>query len=333
MLQLGTKALPRAIDGKTKLDARFINGAAENYDTRLHALEQTDKSFEDEVIKFQTIGLDRVNQVLGPVLATVNQAAESGFLTALSSTPATLVVGQAVALDVRAEDRPLFAPAVWVAIAREDNPDDYAICQLDGYDRENGQLTLIPSDVYGDPGPHSDWIISSMAGSLLAGKLHRVAAEAARDAALGYQETTVEAKDIVVEAKGLTLAARDTVVGLVGPINAASEAALDAAEAAETAAESAQAIAGFDPLDYDTKIETDTKIAAAVSALLDGAPGALDTLNELAAALNDDASFAASVSSSLAALSTVASSGDYNDLINVPALVATYNHATSMMFG
>ena len=42
-------------------------------------------------------------------------------------------------------------------------------------------------------------------------------------------------------------------------------------------------------------------IAAAVSALIDGAPGALDTLNELAAAVNDDASFTATVTTALAA--------------------------------
>jgi hypothetical protein len=39
--------------------------------------------------------------------------------------------------------------------------------------------------------------------------------------------------------------------------------------------------------------------AAAVTAVLDGAPGALDTLNELAAALNDDASFATTITNSI----------------------------------
>jgi hypothetical protein len=39
--------------------------------------------------------------------------------------------------------------------------------------------------------------------------------------------------------------------------------------------------------------------AAAVTAVLDGAPGALNTLNELAAALNDDSSFATTVTNSL----------------------------------
>lgn len=45
--------------------------------------------------------------------------------------------------------------------------------------------------------------------------------------------------------------------------------------------------------------ETSAAITAAVNALIGGAPGALDTLNELAAAINDDASFAASVTTAL----------------------------------
>lgn len=44
----------------------------------------------------------------------------------------------------------------------------------------------------------------------------------------------------------------------------------------------------------------DTEIDAAVSALVDAAPGTLDTLNELAAALGDDANFATTVTNSLA---------------------------------
>lgn len=44
----------------------------------------------------------------------------------------------------------------------------------------------------------------------------------------------------------------------------------------------------------------DGEITAAVNALIDGAPGALNTLNELAAALADDASYAASIAAQLA---------------------------------
>lgn len=42
-----------------------------------------------------------------------------------------------------------------------------------------------------------------------------------------------------------------------------------------------------------------SEIAAALNAAIDGAPGALDTLNELAAAIGDDANFAATVTTAL----------------------------------
>jgi hypothetical protein len=52
-----------------------------------------------------------------------------------------------------------------------------------------------------------------------------------------------------------------------------------------------------------TKI--DSEIGAAVDALVAGAPGLLDTLNELAAALGDDANFAATITAELASKSDV----------------------------
>jgi hypothetical protein len=45
--------------------------------------------------------------------------------------------------------------------------------------------------------------------------------------------------------------------------------------------------------------KTNTAIGAAVSALVDSAPTALDTLNELAAALGDDANFASTITTSI----------------------------------
>ncbi len=49
-----------------------------------------------------------------------------------------------------------------------------------------------------------------------------------------------------------------------------------------------------------TQIATTAFVAAAVAALINSAPGALDTLDELAAALGDDANFAATLTTSLA---------------------------------
>ena len=59
--------------------------------------------------------------------------------------------------------------------------------------------------------------------------------------------------------------------------------------------------------DYYTSAQTDTAISTAVSNLVDGAPTALNTLNELAAALNDDASYASTITTALGAKAPLAS--------------------------
>lgn len=58
---------------------------------------------------------------------------------------------------------------------------------------------------------------------------------------------------------------------------------------------------------------TQSYVTTAVSNVIDSAPGALDTLNELAAALNDDASFASTVTT---ALGTKLSTSDFTSTAN-----------------
>lgn len=53
-------------------------------------------------------------------------------------------------------------------------------------------------------------------------------------------------------------------------------------------------------------IQSSADVAAAISAVIDSAPGALDTLNELAAALGDDANFSTTVTNALAAKAPIA---------------------------
>ena len=71
---------------------------------------------------------------------------------------------------------------------------------------------------------------------------------------------------------------------------------------------------------------TSSDITTAVNNLVDTAPGALDTLNELAAALGDDANFSGTVTTSLATkansadLATVATTGAYADLTGTPTV-------------
>jgi phage-related tail fiber protein len=63
-----------------------------------------------------------------------------------------------------------------------------------------------------------------------------------------------------------------------------------------------------------TQIATTAFVAAAIGALIDAAPGAMDTLNELAAALGDDPNFATTVTNALAGKLSAAS--NLSDLPN-----------------
>ena len=104
----------------------------------------------------------------------------------------------------------------------------------------------------------------------------------------------------------------------------------------------------------DSNYATLTYVDNAVANLVDAAPGALDTLNELAAAIGDDANFSATITTSLASkaaanhthniadvtglqasldakaaassLANVALTGNYSDLLNVPSNFASANH-------
>lgn len=59
--------------------------------------------------------------------------------------------------------------------------------------------------------------------------------------------------------------------------------------------------------DNTTKLATTAFVQAAITALINGAPGALDTLKELADAINDDASYAATLTALLALKAPLAS--------------------------
>lgn len=79
-------------------------------------------------------------------------------------------------------------------------------------------------------------------------------------------------------------------------------------------------------------------IQAQIALTVDAAPTALDTLNELAAALGDDPNFASTVSTqlglkaNLAAISAVGLSGQYNDLLGKPLYSTTIGNASATSF-
>jgi hypothetical protein len=131
------------------------------------------------------------------------------------------------------------------------------------------------------------------------------------DAAQAAAEATAAA-DATSKANAAQSAAVSTAsADATSKANAAQSAAEATASAdATTKADAAQAAAiSTAAADATTKADAaqaaaEATAAAALSNLVDAAPGALDTLNELAAAIGDDANYAAGVTSALGTLTT-----------------------------
>lgn len=94
----------------------------------------------------------------------------------------------------------------------------------------------------------------------------------------------------VADLAALTTAAKANLVAALNEIKAALD-------ALGTPVVIDDAVTAADKAWSSTKI--DAEISAALAGVLDSAPAALDTLNELAAALGDDANFAATTSAAL----------------------------------
>lgn len=83
-------------------------------------------------------------------------------------------------------------------------------------------------------------------------------------------------------------------------------------------------VSGYGITDAYTKTEVDTEISTAINGLIDTAPATLDTLNELAAALGDDANFATTVTTSIGTKVSKAGDTMTGDL-TVPNIIVTGN--------
>ena len=140
------------------------------------------------------LGLTRVNEVLGPALAQVNAAAESGFLVATSASPLTLSVGLETTIVVDESARALFAPTPYVVLSRaaEGTIDDWALLEVQAYSRDNGGLAFKVMATSGDiaAAEHDDWVISASAGL----------AKSILEAAASVSETLVLAEQAAEDA-------------------------------------------------------------------------------------------------------------------------------------
>lgn len=321
------------------LTEKFFDLRFQDIDLRVDRLEGLDISWQAALLQVRGEVLTRSEQVISDLRDKLIALTQLQWLTALSGTEVTLDAGELQSFAIDADYRDLFTPGPFVLLSRAATPNDYAVARTSLYDRESGQLIVETLVITGDPGPHSDWVISAIAGStlaqlellnqalalqatLLAARDDALAAAAAASddagataadriavagdrTAVGLDKTaTVAAKGVAVEAAVAAAFSASSISG--GPVT--SVAGLTGIIAA-AALKTAMAIAMSDVAGLSAALAgkaTPSDITAAINALVASAPGQLDTINELAAALGNDANFAASVTAALAAKANAA---------------------------
>jgi|DEB0MinimDraft_10_1074344.scaffolds.fasta_scaffold32332_2 hypothetical protein len=115
------------------------------------------------------------------------------------------------------------------------------------------------------------------------------------------EDTSIET---AINSRANTLSSNATTNDMVKLSNAIKQLRNTTAGAVSPSTTSDDIVEGTSNL-YYTDARTDARIALNVANLVDSAPATLDTLNELAAALGDDANFATTVTNSLANITNV----------------------------
>ncbi|MDP2214775.1 hypothetical protein [Phenylobacterium sp.] len=164
--------------------------------------------------------LSRSEGVISSLRDQLLALTELQWLTARSDTPRTLEVGTSFALSIIDEDRALFAPGAFALLAWTTGaPDHYAIVSSLGFDRGIGQWDVKVEAFVGDPGPHAEWQISSVAGATLAqlalltqGQDALAATVAARDVVTPKHEEVVNLYAEVLPASEQAIVARNQAV-------------------------------------------------------------------------------------------------------------------------
>lgn len=224
--------------------------------------------------------------MLSQATALINAIKAGEFIRGASETAATFAAGveQTLLLDAPAVFP--FLPAGVVMLRRSSTVEDYAFARVVSWQASTRALTVVPIAVVGDAGPHDDVVVEIAALSTLL--IHMLS------------EDVILKHAAVLDKHGEVMPA----AAQVADDRAVAE------DAAEAAAASAAAAQTWNPANYLTAVQVNSAIAGAIAALVDSAPGALNTLNELAAALGDDANFGASVLAALADRYTKAESND-----------------------
>ncbi|MCO5059629.1 MAG: hypothetical protein M9905_17465 [Rhizobiaceae bacterium] len=210
---------------------------------RLRPVEDKKASLESVEKLIRDVGLQRINDVLTPAIQSVLLIQERGFLMARSSTPAALAANDVHTFVIADEhERATFVPGPYPALTRDGSPDDTAVTRLIAWEPTTGELMVEIIAVFGDPGPHDDWVIVATAGVANAMQAMLAEMRALAGQVAGDRLAVADDRTAAQTARGEAVIARNQAAGF-----------------AEAAHDSAVAAASFDPSSYYPKTETYSK--------------------------------------------------------------------------
>ena len=222
------------------LDRDFFNRRFRLIAETFGQLDEDVTSVTTDTDRLVALGLNRVNEVLGPLLAKVQAASENGFLVATSATSITVTNGLQSTLAITdPAQRDLFTPTPYVLLTRqaEGTEDDYAVLRVEDYNRENGGLAfevILTNGEIGDAA-HNDWVISATAGISVAVleaatavqatlELAQQAAQDAADAAATAETVLASGPVTSVNGKtGIVVLGMSDIAGLVSALASKAE--------------------------------------------------------------------------------------------------------------
>ena len=236
----------------TVIDAIWLTRLLAALDVRFLPLEEQRDALDVAISEVRQVGLDRINEILVPAIEQVLELSSLGFLIATSETSASIDDGNILDLVVtEGAERALFTPSPFVALTREANTADYAICRLISYLNDTGALRVEVLSHAGNVGPHTDWVIGALAGST-------IAQLAMLDSAGTLKAETIAATQVIKDAAVSEVTALKNIVAADKGIVAADKAIV--AGYKDEAAQSALDAATFDPNAYYTKTAMDTSL-------------------------------------------------------------------------
>jgi hypothetical protein len=139
---------------------------------RFQSIEADRETYEEAIEELRGVALLRINEILIPATKDIIEVTKFGFLLGPSSSSVKLEIGPKTFVIDEGSQRDTFTPSPYLIIEHTFTIDNYAIARLVEYDNSTGILLVTITAVHGDPGPHTDWVISSTPGMADSTKLY-----------------------------------------------------------------------------------------------------------------------------------------------------------------